>query len=136
MKSTNAVYSAIIKALEDADTPLSAPQLIDIPEVRQVINANYMNVEDTQSMINKLSDVLGLMSRQELIKRLSGAVAGTRVKYLYGAVKRVPPRELPAYPSSRSSAPASTSKPVFTVIESGNDVTLEFEYFTLIVKKR
>jgi hypothetical protein len=128
METRKSIYPIIEKALASVDRPLSAPELMDIPEVRQAALERYG--ADVQLAINKLSDALGFMWRRESINRYPAALDGLKARYAYG------PKTAVEAPEPISPPINLAKKPVFTITEAADSVTFDFEYFTLLVKKR
>jgi hypothetical protein len=122
------IYQVIKTALTDADRALSAPDLMDVPEVRTTATEHFG--KDAQIAINKLSDALGHLWRRGSIERYPASVDGSKARFVYGP-KHDARQSEPIPPP-----PNVSKKPVFNITESSEEITLDFEYFTLIVRKR
>lgn len=132
IRSDNEIYSVLEHALREADQPLTCVALMEIPAVRKAALEEFG--QDVQIATNKLSDTLGFMWRRDVLSRYLAQTEGrARARYAYSwrEKEQITPSPLPAPSSS-----IKRKKPVFTVIESDTDVTIEFENVTLIVKRR
>ena len=129
IRSTDSIYQVIDKVIRAAAAPMSAPELMDIPEVRKAATARFCH--DIQIAVNKLSDTLGFMWRRNMLVRYPVTSTTSKASSSYGPKEEVEAEVRPILPPAHPS-----KKPVFNVTESSDAVTFEFEHFILTVKKR
>lgn len=128
INSSSEIYQVLEKALREASSPLTCSALMDIGYVREAAVNEYG--EDVQFATNKLSDALGFMWRRDAIERYQAPRGGsTKARYAYAWPKEK--KSLVPVPS-----PQSGKRPSFEIIESESCVTIEFEEFKIVVRKR
>lgn len=131
IRSEDEIYNVLDRYISKATTPLTAPELMEIPEVRDAAIDRFG--KDIQITTNKVSDTLGFMWRRGVIKRFPAPEDPRyRARFCYGP--QTPPqteevREIPPPPS-----PSLSSKPRFTITEKDDKVVIEFEKVTIIIK--
>lgn len=134
IRSMNEIYQVVEKVLKKASEPMTCTALMDEADVRKA--ATHEFGADLQVATNKLSDVLGFMWRRDVLRRHPAPPdSKARARYAYSWNKAVAKAtEAPATPP----LPPATKgkKPVFTITESTDAVTIEFEHVTLIVKRK
>lgn len=133
IRSEDEIYNVLFKALSEADTPLTAPELMDIPEVREIATERFGN--DIQTTTNKVSDTLGFMWRRDVLKRYTAPESPHyRARYSYSA----PPPQAPSPPNEvpRPPSPSTSTKPRVSITESEGKVVIDYENITIIIKSK
>lgn len=129
IRSSNEVYQALEQVLRNEEEPLTCVALMERTVVRNAAVQEFGG--DVQLATNKLSDVLGFMWRRGVIERYPAPRGGpTKARFAYAWPKKPKPQKAPI------AAPLPSKKPRFEIVESDDAVTLEFEQFTITVRKR
>jgi hypothetical protein len=133
IKSAEPLYDVLNRTFIAATSPLTASQLMEIGDVRERAVERYG--KDIQTTTNKLSDMLGFMWRRSVIQRYDAIDATTKARYAYGK------KELQAAAVLTAISPpvrftTTAGKPRFTITESDDSVTIEFEQVTFTVRTK
>jgi hypothetical protein len=119
------IYQALEQALREAEGPLSVNELLLNDKVQKAARDSFSST-DRVKCAHDLSNSLSYMWRKGLVNRAQASIPGTRAQYVYS-------HRAPMVPSP---APLSSRKPVYYVTESDDAVTIEFESFAIVVKRK
>jgi hypothetical protein len=125
MNEKRSIYQALEQALREAKEPLSARELLSNDDVQQAARESF-NTADRVQWNRDLSNTLAYLWRKGLINRVPVSIPGTRSQYAYSCREPLVP----------SPAPFSSRKPTYYITESEDSVSIEFENFAIIVKRK
>ena len=135
IRSADEIYNIVENALRERGGALSAPELMEILEVRRAALERYG--PDVQIATNKLSDLLGFMWRKGVLKRYAVQdVIGTRARFSYEWPTDTAPAPLQQIETPPSPTTLGATKPRFTITEKDDKVIIDFERFTLIIRSK
>ncbi len=131
IRSEDEIYNVLEKHVSKAVSPITAPELMEIAEVRDTAKERFGH--DVQVATNKVSDTLGFMWRRGVLKRFTAPESPHyRARYAYGPQNPPPPQEVrEIVPPSPS---LSQGKPRFLINEKDDRVVIEFDKVTIIIK--
>jgi hypothetical protein len=131
IKSNDAIYDAIDNALSNIKEPQIAPNLMDIPEVRQAAIAKFGS--DIQIATNKLSDTLGFMWRRGVIDRFAAPPSRSQAKWAYARKGDFSDFDTPItyHPSE-----PKLGKHALSITEKDGEVVLDFQQFTIVIRPK
>lgn len=132
IRSEDEIYNVLEAALNDSDRPLTAPELMENPEVRSVAMDRFGH--DVQTTTNKVSDTLGFMWRRGVLTRFMAPESPHyRARYCY-AVTQATQEKLQEVPQPPS--PSFSTKQRINIIEKDDKVVIELDNVTIIVRSK
>lgn len=122
VRSADEIYKVITKALTGATEPMTCSDLMNVPEVREEAIRRFSS--DIQDTTNKVSNLLGLMWRREVVEKHGIDRNDTRARFGYLLKK-------PKIGNTKIE-----SKRKFEVREENGAIVIEFSDFVLTVKAK
>ena len=134
IKSADEIYKVLDVALAQGTEPKTCAELMEDPTVREAACARYS--PDVQIATNKLSDMLGFMWRRGVISRYNAPSSTSMARYAYGPKVQHEAEIHNLKPIAAPVRSIEASKPRFTITESSEAVTLEFEHVTIVIRSK